>query len=409
MPEFKSYRLGELTEWKSGSTPPKLDQKYWGGTIPWISAKNLTSYAISTSDVFITQEGLDKGSRLANEDSILLLVRGSGLFKDIPVGIVTKPVAFNQDVKAIEVNKSILDPWYLLYWIKGNKAMLNTKLEATGIGAGKFDLNILKELEIKLPPLNIQNKLANIARCWDDKIELNRRMNQTLEQMAQTLFRQYFVDGIDEENLPEGWRWGKVSDLGKIVCGKTPSKSKPEYYEGETPFIKIPDMHGETFIVSTIDSLSTQGASSQQNKYVPKGSICVSCIATVGLVSITTKPSQTNQQINTIVPKNESYSYYSYFLMKSKEQHLKDLGSGGTATLNVNTSLFSNIKVAIPNEESFLDFHHKVEPIMLKILSNQLENIKLSTLRDTLLPKLMSGEIDVMQIKPAALYEPVLS
>jgi type I restriction enzyme, S subunit len=195
----------------------------------------------------------------------------------------------------------------------------------------------------------------------------------------------------------------------EIICGKTPSKARPEFYEGEVPFIKIPDMHGETFIVSTIDSLSTKGASSQQNKYVPKGSICVSCIATVGLVSITTNPSQTNQQINTIVPRNEIYSYYSYFLMKSKEQYLKDLGSGGTATLNVNTSLFSNIKVAIPNEESLNDFHYKVEPIMLKILSNQIENIKLSKTRDTLLPKLMSGEIDVMQLKTDEQHEPILS
>jgi type I restriction enzyme S subunit len=403
----KIYLLKEISNWKSGGTPPKMEKRFWNGNIPWISAKTLTSSRISTSDTFITIEGLERGSKLAKEGSILLLVRGSGLFKDIPVAIVEKPVAFNQDVKSIEVKREVLEPWYFLYWLIGNKKLLYSKLEATGIGAGKFDINILKELEINLPPLRIQQRIASIARCWDDKITLNRRMNQTLEQMAQTLFRQYFVHGIDVNNLPEGWKMGKVSDLGKVVCGKTPSKSKLEYFGGNIPFIKIPDMHGNTFIFSTEDTLTSEGAFSQKNKLIPQGSICVSCIATVGLVSINCKESQTNQQINTIIPLNEELKFYTYFSMKLLKGFLKDLGSGGTATLNVNTSLFSSIEVIIPTDESLKDFHKMVQPIMMKIENNQSENIILAKTRDTLLPKLMSGEIDVMQAQKD--YEPVLS
>src|ERR1700753_669133 len=127
MTERKKYRLGDITSWKSGGTPPKLKQKYWNGNIPWVSAKNLTSRKISTSNIFISEEGLENGSKLANKNSILLLIRGSGLFNDIPIGIVESPVAFNQDIKAIESDDNVVNPLYLLYWFLGNKKLLYRK------------------------------------------------------------------------------------------------------------------------------------------------------------------------------------------------------------------------------------------------------------------------------------------
>ena len=121
---WKSYDLGDLTVWKSGGTPSKSDQTYWNGDVPWISAKTFIGSKISDSNIKITKAGLDNGSRLAGLDSILLLVRGSGLFKDIPIGIVTRPVAFNQDIKAIEVDKTKVLPLFLMYWLISNKTLL---------------------------------------------------------------------------------------------------------------------------------------------------------------------------------------------------------------------------------------------------------------------------------------------
>jgi type I restriction enzyme, S subunit len=406
MTNSKSYKFSDLVNIIGGGTPKTSVAEYWNGNIPWLSVVDFGGdrKTVYTTEKRITEKGLKESStKLSKKGQLIISARGT-------VGelaVLGADMAFNQSCYGLDAKPELAINNFLYYLLKYKIESL--KSVAHGSVFDTITRQTFEQLEVNLPDLPTQHRIAEILSALDDKIELNRRMNQTLEQMAQTLFRQYFVDGIDEENLPEDWKNGNVSDLGKIICGKTPSKARPEFYEGEVPFIKIPDMHGETFIVSTIDSLSTKGASSQQNKYVPKGSICVSCIATVGLVSITTNPSQTNQQINTIVPRNEIYSYYSYFLMKSKEQYLKDLGSGGTATLNVNTSLFSNIKVAIPNEESLNDFHYKVEPIMLKILSNQIENIKLSKTRDTLLPKLMSGEIDVMQLKTDEQHEPILS
>jgi type I restriction enzyme S subunit len=199
-------------------------------------------------------------------------------------------------------------------------------------------------------------------------------------------------------DIPEGWEVKKVFDFGDIVCGKTPSKSKPEYFGSEIPFIKIPDMHNSVFITDTVEYLSNLGAESQKNKYLPKGSICVSCIATVGKVVITSKQSQTNQQINSIIPKREFYTIFIYFYMKHLEQKFHDLASGGSTTLNMNTSTFSKIEILKPNDEFLEKFDFMLKNLMEKILTNDLESKTLMQIRDSLLPKLLSGEIDVSNL-----------
>ncbi|MDG6027864.1 MAG: DUF559 domain-containing protein [Candidatus Brocadia sp.] len=217
--EWKTYPLGEITSWKSGGTPSKNKEDYWHGNIPWISARTFTNIKICDSSIKITKAGLDNGSRMATIDSILLLVRGSGLFNNIPIGIVTKPVAFNQDIKALEVDRSRVLPRFLMYWLIGNKALLMSKLEETGIGAGKFDIDILRGLKVKTPTLELQKRIVDFIQCLDDKIELNRQTNQTLEAIAQAIYKEWFVDfrfphsplegcpkgGVDTSPL-EGWQ-----------------------------------------------------------------------------------------------------------------------------------------------------------------------------------------------------------
>jgi type I restriction enzyme S subunit len=224
----------------------------------------------------------------------------------------------------------------------------------------------------------------------DDKIDLLQRENQTLEQIAETLFRQWFV-----EEASEWWEEKPLSFFGEIICGKTPSKKIEEYFGGDIPFIKIPDMYGNTFVFETSDSLTEKGKNSQNNKTLLPRSICVSCIATVGLVSMTTKESQTNQQINSIIPKKVFYQYYLYLFMKNFSELLIAMASGGTATLNLNTGDFSKIEVVLPDENILKNFHNIVEPIFEKIFENQRQIRTLEKLRDTLLPKLMSGKLRV--------------
>ncbi|MEY0079772.1 restriction endonuclease subunit S [Providencia manganoxydans] len=244
--------------------------------------------------------------------------------------------------------------------------------------------------DILIPSIAEQKAIASVLSSLDNKIDLLHRQNKTLESMAETLFRQWFV-----EEAQNDWEEKTLADFGKVVCGKTPSKKKSEYYGNDIPFLKIPDMHGRVFISSTEDNLSLLGAESQLNKLLPEGSLCVSCIATVGLVCITSKPMQTNQQINSIIPKSSKYLYFLFLLMKSINDELHSLASGGTTTLNLNTGNFSKIKICVPPKEDIFSFNQSVYDFFEKIKSNTNQIQTLENLRDTLLPKLMSGEVRV--------------
>lgn len=267
-------------------------------------------------------------------------------------------------------------------------------IDFSGLNSGSavptLNRNYVHETQIKIPPLEEQKAIAEVLSSLDDKIDLLHRQNKTLEELAQTLFRQWFIEEANND-------WGEMplSYFGDVICGKTPSKKKPEYHDGEIPFIKIPDMHGNTFIFNTTDTLTEEGSNSQKNKLLPPKSICVSCIATVGLVSMNIIESQTNQQINSIVPKEENYRYFLYLYMKSSYDLLHAMASGGTATLNLNTGNFQKMNVLKPDENTLNKFHILVEPQFNKIFSNQKQIKTLENMRDILLPKLMSGEVRV--------------
>ena len=192
--EWKEYKLGDITEWSSGGTPSKSKEEFWGGSIPWISASSMEGNRYSDSKLKVTKAGLQAGTRLAEKNSILLLVRGSILHQKIQVGITEREVTFNQDVKAITPKGDIIDPWYLLFWFMAKSEELLSIVENTGIGAGKLDTKVLHNLSIKVPPINERLRIKQFAKALDDKIQLNRQTNQTLEQMAQALFKSWFVD-----------------------------------------------------------------------------------------------------------------------------------------------------------------------------------------------------------------------
>ena len=291
-------------------------------------------------------------------------------------------------------------PLNLLGFILNN---MNISPYVTGCAQPKLNQENLRNIEIELP--SHIDSIASILSSLDRKIELNNKINADLEEMAQAIFKNWFVDFepfkdgkfVDSElgMIPEGWKVGCLGDMGNIVCGKTPSKSNSNYYGGDIPFIKIPDMHGNVFVENSEDRLTEEGSLSQIKKLIPPYSLMVSCIATVGLVSINTKPSHTNQQINTVIPHNKSALFYLYQHMKNNEEFLKNMGRGGTTTLNVNTRSFSNIRLLIPSEIALEQFHRVVEGLFKKIELNLHESRALSLLRDTLLPRLMSGELEV--------------
>ena len=155
-------------------------------------------------------------------------------------------------------------------------------------------------------------------------------------------------------------------------------------------------MHNKVFITNTERTITEAGVI--KSKITPKGSIVVSCIATVGLVGVTSLECQTNQQVNSIVPKNSYDTYFLYETLRNMDETLKAIGSTGSATLNVNKTAFSNVEIQIPNQEVIKRYHTKVSPLFKKIHKNEVENLTLISIRNNLLPKLMSGEINLDRI-----------
>lgn len=385
MSEWKETTISEIVTLIGGGTPKTSVSEYWNGHIPWLSVvdfNNGKKYVFDTEKK-ITYEGLKNSStKLLEKGDIIISARGT-------VGVVAmlgKQMAFNQSCYGVRANENSTNE-YVYYLLKDRVS--NFLQYSHG---GVFDTitrDTFNEIDILLPPLEEQRAIAEVLSSLDDKIDLLHRQNQTLEQLAETLFRQWFVENPNTE-----WEQTPLSDFGKIICGKTPSKKKTEYFDGEYPFIKIPDMHGKTFVFDTQDSLSKEGFLSQKNKALPPKSINVSCIATVGLVTMNAFPSQTNQQINSIIPE-EDFRYYLYCKLKNSYDILNAMASGGTATLNLNTGNFSKIPVLRPNKDSLEKFNHIVIPMFDKIFENQTQIRTLTALRETLLPKLMSGEVRV--------------
>jgi len=277
----------------------------------------------------------------------------------------------------------------LLYYMLSN---VDINKSVTGSVQPKLSKTNLLKIKFLLPPLSEQKAIVEVLGSLDDKIDLLHRQNETLENIAQTLFRKWFIEDADET-----WEEVELSYFGNVVCGKTPSKKVDEYFGGNIPFIKIPDMHDKTFVFDTLDNLSEEGKDFQKNKTIPPKSICISCIATVGLIAMNAFESQTNQQINSVIPKKDIYRYYIYLFMKSSKNLLEAMASGGTATMNLNTGNFSKLLLPVVEDSIISNFHSVVEPLFNKIFTNQYQTRILKKMRDTFLPRLMNGTTRVIK------------
>lgn len=341
------------------------------------------------------------------------------------VGFITEPenLFLGQRVMQYRANPNVLVPRFLLY------AFLSPSLqhqfgthEGTGSVVSHIRVGDCFKFKIPLPPLSVQTNIAEMLGALDDRIALLRKTNATLEAIAQALFKSWFVDfdpvrakqqgrepeGMDAETaalfpdsfkeselglVPKGWQVGNVSDIGEVICGKTPPTSEPANYGDDIPFITIPDMHNFLAITATNRSLSILGANTQKKKTLPAGSIFVSCIATAGLVARVTEPSQTNQQINSVVPFAKWGNSFPLFTLRRIGDAVRAGGSGGSVFHNLNKSGFEQLKFLFPYEQLALAFNEIVEPIIEKVIANQKQAQTLTSLRDTLLPRLISGQL----------------
>lgn len=392
-----TYRpLGELVSFASGGTPSKKRDDYWGGTIPWISAKTLKTENIDTSDLFITEEGLKAGSKIAPKGSILLLTRGSGLFNGIPIARVEKDVAFNQDIKCLDSYGEVENE-FIFYWLLSQKDYLMAKVGVTGIGAGKFDLDFLQKLMIPIPSERERKSIVGFASSISEKIRCNAKVNDNLQQQAQALFKSWFLNYEPwDGTAPNSWLHGKLGDYANIKRGGSPRPIQEYLSDSGLRWLKISDVTGlqTPFIIDIKDHIIEEGL--KKTVFLKAGSLVLSNSATPGIPKILDVDSCIHDGW-LYFPESRFSNEYLYLYFKYIRQQLVNL-SNGSVFNNLKTDILKGYPTILPDEETLQRFDGIIKPMFLQMQNLTRESHDLMDLRDTILPRLMSVELDVSGI-----------
>lgn len=404
--------LGTFSRGKSKHRPRNDVKLFEGGKYPLVQTGDVkaANLYITKNDSYYNDFGL-KQSKLWAAGTLCITIAAN----IAETAILSYPMCFPDSIVGFNANPEKSSELFVYYFFEYIKKEIQKS--ASGSIQDNINIDYLSKMRIKVPEKKYQDKIVELLSSIDKKILLNNQINQELEAMAKTLYDYWFVqfDFPDQNGkpykssggkmvynpelkreIPEGWGVETLKDFeSKIITGKTPSRANSDNFGGEIPFITIGDIRGNTFIYSTSETLTDLGASVQQNKYLPQGSLCVSCIATVGEIGFTTEPSHTNQQINSIVFEDETNRYYLYFALKNYFENANASAKTGNTFANMNKEDFSEIKIIFPNKEIKNNFHKIIEPYFSQIECLQGQNQQLTQLRDWLLPMLMNGQVRV--------------
>ena len=298
------------------------------------------------------------------------------------------------------INTDKVDPKFLFYSIcKRDFASMNV-----GSAVPSMTVNILNDIQISYPKnIEDQRRIASILSSLDRKIELNNKINADLEEMAQAIFKNWFVDFepfkdgkfVDNElgKIPEGWKVGRLTDVIKLMPGGTPKTSEPLYWDnGTIPFFSPKDVNG-VYCFATEKHITETGLNKCSSNLYPKDTIFITCRGTVGKVCLAACDMAMNQS-NYAIRAIDGYSqYYVFFLVKSVVERLIKKSNG--AVFSAITSKDFDEEILIPSQKAVEDFTNVIDGFFRRIFTIGTENSRLSLLRDTLLPRLMSGELEV--------------
>lgn len=447
--EVKLSDLGEVARGRSRHRPRYAEHLY-GGKYPFIQTGDVKASEgrISSHEQTYSDAGLAQ-SRLWPADTMCITIAAN----IAETGILQYPACFPDSVIGFIADKNKADVYFIEYVFR--QLRKDIQRQATGSVQDNINLQTLERLRFKVPSVEEQKKIANFLNCFDDKITLNRQINQTLEQMAQALFKSWFVDfdpvvdnaldaGFFEQDLefsdellrraearkavresvdfkplpehirqlfpaafekcsepslglgswvPEGWKGLSIkSHCAKIQNGGTPSRSNPEYWDdGNIPWLTSGEVR-QSIITSVENTITEIGLQNSSAKWVGARSTLVALYgATAGEVSINSDPLTTNQAVCALIPK-ENYCWLNYLQIRNKTIEMQN-NAVGSAQQNISKGLVENLIVISPPLSIVEIFHQKTESLFVKAIANNKMVIELARLRDTLLPKLISGEL----------------
>ena len=399
--EWKEVTLGEVSS-KIGDGlhgTPKYDDE---GSYYFINGNNLNCGKIIIKDDTkrVGIEEFVKNQKELNEQTILVSINGT-------IGNVAKynnePCILGKSACYINVVKEV-DKEFIYYVLTSANFKRNITNEATGTTIKNVSLKQMREYKFNIPcNISYQHRIASILSSLDRKIELNNKINADLEEMAQAIFKNWFVDFepfkdgkfVDSElgKIPEGWKVGRLTDVIKLMPGGTPKTSEPLYWDnGTIPFFSPKDVNG-VYCFATEKHITETGLNKCSSNLYPKDTIFITCRGTVGKVCLAACDMAMNQS-NYAIKAIDGYSqYYIFFLVKSVVERLIKKSNG--AVFSAITSKDFDEEILIPSQKAVEDFTNVIDGFFRRIFTIGTENSRLSLLRDTLLPRLMSGELEI--------------
>jgi len=385
---MKKVLLSEITSFLARGVAPKYTEK---DDFYVLNQKCIRDWRVSLKDARFTDTEAKKvhDDRILGDNDILVNSTGQGTLGRVAQFLkLDRPATVDSHITIVRPSPDLVFPEYLGYVLKGRQNEIELLAEGS---TGQTELSKLKlaNLSIDLPPLDQQKKIANILGSLDEKIELNRRMNKTLEQLGQALFRHYFVDNPEVKS----WESGKVSDVVRIYSGFA-FKSKDFDIDGKYGLVTIKNVQDGSFIKDCTDHLS-EPLPNKTPEYVhlKSGDIILSLTGNVGRVcAVVGRDYLLNQRVAKLVS-DESQAYV-YFLFRSKTMKDRMVGiSKGTAQKNLSPVETGKLKMKIPPTNIMSQFEESAMNLLNMIVSNNEQIQNLISLRDSLLPKLISGDI----------------
>ena len=401
--EWKNCKISDLGKIVTGKTPKTAIKENYGGDFPFLSpSDNMGQKHISKTAKTLTILGKNEVKKsIIPCGSVCVSCIGSDLGKVVISG---REMVTNQQINSIIPNKeNDGDFIYYLMSIVGKKLNFLSK---TSTAIPIVNKSTFSNTNIRIPVnLSDQRKIVGILSALDSKIENNNKINANLEAQAQALFKSWFVDFtpfkdqpfVDSElgPIPQGWKVGKADDFYKINIGKTPPRKEKEWFsknESDNKWISISDMGNcGLFISNSAEKLTNAAIKKFNISLVPVNTILLSFKLTIGRVAISDCDLTTNEAIARFILPDECYLEFSFLMLKL--YNYSTLGSTSSIATAVNSKIIKSMKMVMPSQKVLEDFHTITNPLFERIRFTQKENQRLAALRDTLLPKLMSGEI----------------
>ena len=415
--DWQEARLGDVVRLVSGGTPSKGRAAYWDGEIPWVSARDMKKFRLRDTSHHVTAEGLANGTRQVPAGTVLLLTRGMRLLKELPVCVTERPMAFNQDIKALLV-RARLEPSFLPYLVVGSERRLLNLVDLAGHGTGRINSDELRALDVRLPPTCEQRAIAHILGTLDDKIELNRRMNETLEAMARALFKSWFVDFdpvrakmegrdtglpqdiadlfsdrlVDSEmgEIPEGWRASTLADVALLNPESWSNRNAPDS-------IRYVDLANTKWgYIDDIREYTWAEAPSRSRRVLRRGDTIVGTVRPGnGSFALIDRDSLTGSTGFAVLRPRSATEREIVWCAATSEDSIKRLShlADGGAYPAVSPGAVLDTLVVLPDERLRRAFSSLAAPLLNRAQANRRDAHVLAAVRDTLLPQLMSGEI----------------